>query len=458
VVRAFNSLLTGFRDDLTHPYKISHEPLENLPGKGQFLRSLAAAFNSVTHILSEDLPHALKELEQAAHISQEAGNWMGYLALQSQIAGFYMIQGKLRAADAKYKQMLEFVDDDQSAPLPVTGLAYIGKGDLLREWNELDAAMRYLEKGAELIKTEEINILYAYINLAKARQAQGDVEGALEEIQRAVETARQFDISSLDDRYVSIFQARLWITQGNLVAATGWMQKRGLDRDFRAEALEERGSRPFLSVFLRGLELNTLARLHLASGQSAQALEILDPLVPSLEKQKFISLVIEALVLQALACQAQAQGDCALSALERALALAEPEGYMRIFLDEGEPMRSLILAGRSWVGKQDRHPFDPVQVRLMAYMDRLLSAFPIVANYIPQSKIFNQQSSISTPLTARELEVLQRIAAGLSNQEIADQMILALSTVKSHVHNIYRKLGVTSRTLAAARARELHLL
>jgi LuxR family maltose regulon positive regulatory protein len=170
--------------------------------------------------------------------------------------------------------------------------------------------------------------------------------------------------------------------------------------------------------------------------------------------------VIEILVAQALAHQAQGSTSQAFASLERALTLAKPEGYVRIFVDEGEPIRLLILDFKLWIEKQSRRP----DHGLLSYTDKLLSAFERPTATLQstttnlKSAIDNPKSELIEPLSQRELEVLRLIAQGLSNAEISQRLFLALSTIKGHNLRIFAKLQVQSRTEAVARARELGLL
>ena len=163
--------------------------------------------------------------------------------------------------------------------------------------------------------------------------------------------------------------------------------------------------------------------------------------------------VIQILLLQALVYQAQDNLPHALAPLERALALAEPEGYVRIFVDEGESMRLLILDFRLLIEKESR---DQAR-KLIGYIDRLLAAFARPAS-IPQSKIDNLKSTMVEPLSERELEVLRLLRTDLNGPEIARELVVSLSTLRTHTQNIYAKLGVNNRRAAVRRAEELDLL
>jgi LuxR family maltose regulon positive regulatory protein len=182
------------------------------------------------------------------------------------------------------------------------------------------------------------------------------------------------------------------------------------------------------------------------------ALALLLPHRQKLEEKGWVDRLLDTLVLQALALHGQGETDPARQVLAEALTLAEPGGYIRLFVDEGERMRLLFLDFRSWIEKQsgDR-PYT-----LQGYVDKILDAFS-PSEVVPGSTTANQQSDLIEPLSQRELEVLQLICQGFSNQEICQRLFLALDTVKGHNRRIFEKLQVHSRTEAIARARELNL-
>jgi LuxR family maltose regulon positive regulatory protein len=245
----------------------------------------------------------------------------------------------------------------------------------------------------------------------------------------------------------------VWVAQGRLGEALDWARERGLSVSDAPH-------------YLREFEHITLARVLLARYTSdradrslLEAMGLLERLLQAAEEGERTGSVIEILVLQALAHQMQGDIPAALAPLERALSLAEPEGYTRIFVDEGPPMAVLLARLHEHARKRPRAALTNVP---LAYMERLRallrgervqegtsSAAPSAA--APAQPLLD-------PLTERELEVLRLIAAGLSNRAIAARLVLALSTVKSYVNTIYGKLQVESRTQAVARARALHLL
>jgi LuxR family maltose regulon positive regulatory protein len=191
---------------------------------------------------------------------------------------------------------------------------------------------------------------------------------------------------------------------------------------------------------------------------------MLTQLLVAAETMGWMSHVIEGFLLQAIVCQAQRERDVARNALRRALTLAEPEGYLRLFVEEGEAVRVLLVAFRLWIVRQ---PQDEQQERLSAYIDKLLSAFGSEPNAkgsqtdLEPLAIQNPKSEVQNlvePLTERELEILRLVNNGFSNNEIASQLIVTVGTVKKHINNIFGKLGVSSRTQALVCARVLNLL
>ncbi len=214
------------------------------------------------------------------------------------------------------------------------------------------------------------------------------------------------------------------------------------------------------SATLREFEHITLARALIAADKSDreagsldQAARLLERLLQAAETGGRLGSAIQILLLQALAFQAQDKLPQALAALERALTLAEPEDYVRSFVDEGEALRWLMADFRLTIKKlspQDTHP-------LRGYVERLLAAFPEPREAHPKSKIQNLKSEMIEPLSERELEVLKLLRSELSGPEIAAQLMVSLNTLRTHTKNIFNKLGVNNRRAAVRRAEQLDL-
>jgi LuxR family maltose regulon positive regulatory protein len=238
-------------------------------------------------------------------------------------------------------------------------------------------------------------------------------------------------------------RARLQLAQGDLEAAMAWAANSGLSPE------DAEVGHPGW----REVEYLALARVLDAQGRHAEALSLLDRLLQSAEAQERDGSAIAILAIQALVNQAQGNRTRALECLERALALAEPEGYIRVFVDEGDPMRLLLADLQSNLRQKIGATVDHGSPRLLAYANKVLAAFAG-----PDPAVTPKSESSTDSLNEREMEILRLIHAGLTNQEIADQIVIAVSTVKWHVNHLYAKLGVHTRTQALARAKELGLL
>jgi LuxR family maltose regulon positive regulatory protein len=441
-VAAIRGMIATFQGEARHSIDLSRRALELLPQESLFLRSLAAWNLGMSHFVNGDIETGMRAFEEAARIGQEAGNLLVAVVALCPLAEFSMFDGQLDKAQAMYEQALKLATDEWGKLLPIAGMALIGLGELRRERNDLEAAARYLEQGIELsLKWGEISAFDGYIALARVQFAQGEFRRAQETMAKAQQLAVRFDSSEFDDILVGVHQARLCIALGDLEAATRWARERGLlQRPPFEPARGEAGGLYF--YILREFEHLALARLHIAQGRPDVALEVLAPLLAPAENLKRRGSVIEISILRALALQAQGQVSSALVALERALTLAQPENYVRIFVDEGEPLAQLLYQAA-------RRNLAP------GYTGRLLAAFPASKSAPPRQE---SPAALVEPLSERELEVLALIAEGLSNQEIAQRLFISLRTVKWHASNIYGKLGVSNRTQAVTRARALGVL
>jgi LuxR family maltose regulon positive regulatory protein len=238
-------------------------------------------------------------------------------------------------------------------------------------------------------------------------------------------------------------RARLQLAQGDRKAAEVWAANSGLSPD------DPEASHPGL----REEEYLSLARVLNAEGRQAEALFLLERLWQAAEAEERMGSAIVIRILQGLIMQAQGNTVRALAFLERALVLAEAEGYVRVFVDEGEPLRALLYDFRSLRLTRLSATPDDRSRRLLAYANKLLAAFPLTGMLVPP-----QLEPHLEPLSERELEVLRLIATGASNRDVADTLVVAVTTVKKHVSNILSKLNSSSRTQAVAEARALGLI
>jgi LuxR family maltose regulon positive regulatory protein len=348
------------------------------------------------------------------------------------LADLELRRGRLQNASGYWKKALTAIQEPENwgrLELPLIGWVYIRMGELLYEWNQLAEAWEHLSRGLERVELGgDVRAMIAgYLAAGRLKLTKGDVEAAdgyLERARPLVEQAQFPEWSARFDR----LQLELWLAQDRLRGAVDWadqMLARGFEGQPETEAAQ-------LAV----------ARVLIAKGDTPsgdQALALLARLLKSAEAEGRTGVVIEALALQALARQAQGRQPEALVLLERALRLAEPEGYLRIFADLGLPFGRLLQAARARAVMPD-------------YVERLLAAFGPGATAPPGA------AALPEPLTEREMEVLRLLAAGLTYREIAERLVVSPETVKKHSGNIYGKLGAGNRTQAVARARELDLL
>jgi LuxR family maltose regulon positive regulatory protein len=439
-----DAMIASLRGDLRHGVELAHRALEFLPEDRLFLRNIAASHVRAGHLASGDVPAAIQAFGETARKSQKAGNLMVTGMALRRVAELHAIGGRLHKARAFYEQALESAVDGKGRPLPVAGMALIGLGGLFREWNDLEAATRHLTKGIELVgRWGELWSIEGYIFLAHVKQALGDVDGARAAIQSAQQQAIQFDASEMDDIIVAGHQARLSVAQGNLEAATQWVEERGLDRGIGSgdSGAEDKITASYYS--LHEFELTTLARVHIAQGRLDEALAVLKPLLQAAERLGRMGSAIEILALQALALRAQGDALQATTLLRRALSLAEPAGYVRTFIDEGAPMGELL---RQMAARGTR----------LDYVSKLLAA--LESETADERRTPAVAVPLVEPLSGRELQVLRLLTTSLSSTEIAGELLIAVSTVRSHIKSIYGKLNVHRRMEAIQRAKELGLL
>ncbi len=466
-VATLRSFMAAWQGQLSRASDLAREALAELPEEESFLRSLAVWNLGIAHLLRGDMDTGSQILENLARIGQRAGNAMAAVSALSHLAEIQMSQTHLYRAKELYQQALELAQDPQGRPLPIAGMPLTGLGELYREWNDFEAAERYLTEGIELVKQwGEFAALDGHIALARLRQAQDDQEGARAALETARQIAIQFDLTDLDDLLVAIHQVRLWIVQGNLQAAIRWLEERGFHLEQEGAPTSDRSAahlmplppldcldeEQFLYQQMHRYECLLAARVLLKQDRPRQALALLEPQAKLLEEQgRGVSRrMIEVQNLRALALLAEGEIQAALESLEQALSVAKAGGYVRIFVDEGEPMLRLLRhsASRGIAPEYAR--------KLIAAGEQRAEQGVQVAAPHPLAQAMAAQPLIE-PLSEREMDVLRLLATGMSNPEIGQELFIATSTVRSHLKNIYGKLNVHKRWDAVHRAEELGL-
>jgi LuxR family maltose regulon positive regulatory protein len=430
------------QSNIPRAIELCQNALNLLPEDNPLILGFATFYLGLSEMRSGHMKEAERIFIKASSLSLQADNIM--LAMYG-LAFLSIIQISLGCLSEAYEtsqSMLRIPTERLRHAPPVASLAYGGLALLHYEWNDLNAAERYSRLGIEAgrlsgMKSLEISCYRILANTLQAQHNPGGVDQVLRQI------------AYLDDQlpnpirtfHSAALEARLKLRQGYTEMAIYWAETCGLH------------SEDTVLPFLHEMEYLVLARVLIAQGQFGAVLELLARLLQAAETNHRRGSVIEILTLQAMARQKQGDLPRALDTIEHALILAEPEGYVRIFVDEGNPVLALLTDLQSITSHKTNPVVDNASLRLLAYIDRLLVAFPQTAPLASQ-----QAEIVIEPLSERELEVLRLIAEGASNREISIRLVIANPTVKRHISNIFNKLGVGSRTQAVAVGRKLGLL
>jgi LuxR family maltose regulon positive regulatory protein len=361
----------------------------------------------------------------------------------SNLARLQLLQGRLHQAAVTIERAAQLAPGHGGLQALINGADYYFiLGDLQREWNQLDRAEQQLVQGMGLVKetatADAEMITRGYLALARLQQARGESAQAIATLDAFAQVADQRGFAPILLVHGAAVQAQVELAQGNLAAAIHWAETSGLSE---ASDLSYPREQEYLALVRVRI---AQGREHPASPFLSQALVLLERLHEDTEAKMRMRSMLEILLLRALALQAQGTHTEALTALGRALLLAEPEGYIRLFLDEGTPMLALLRqAQRRKVASEC----------VMTLLEAAGEPRGTVSD-LPSSR----SSPLVEPLTAREREVLRLLMDGASNREIAAYLVLSINTVKKHILNLCGKLGVQSRMQAAARARTLNLL
>ena len=433
--------------------KYARRVLEMARDDDDFQRGAASALLGLASWTSGDLETAYRTYAEGMAHLQKVGFISDAIGGSIALADIRITQGRLHEAMSIYQRGLQLAKDKGLPELRGTADMYVGMSELHREYHDLKSAMQHLLQSQELGEFAGFpqNPYRWHVAMARIRTDQADLDGALD----LLDEAERLYVSDFypNVRPIAAWRARVWVAQGKLEEARAWARQQGLSAGDELS-------------YLREFEYITLARIFLSgprNGHSDRSLPdavgLLARLLTAAEQGGRTGSAIEILILQALAYRRQGDIPGSLAALERALQHAEPQGYVRMFLNEGEPMRSLLQDLRSTIESRSRGLADP----LVAYMDKLLDAFAR-SSAVPQSAmptIETQRSKMEIlvePLSQRELDILRLFNTELSGPEIAQELVIALSTVRTHTKSIYSKLNVNSRRAAVKRAMELGLI
>jgi LuxR family transcriptional regulator, maltose regulon positive regulatory protein len=434
-----------FSGDIPQAVSLARQALDLLPEAEMIPRAGALVTTIRSYLVSGDVTPATEhEVAASSAFIRTTDNLFATVSSMTLLARLHVLQGRLRQAAATYAQVVQVVPQPEVLQTAFSSLFYyFGLGDLLREWNDLDAAEQHLRQGMALIKetltVEPFVAVLGCTTLARVQQARGNTREALAALDALARLAQQRHFPLHLVTQGNAVRAQLELAQGNLEVAIRWADSSGLSSEDNDLSYPHQG------------EYLALVRVRIAQAHGdpegpvlQDVLSLLDRLFLDAEAKARLSSMLEILVLCALAQEAQRDRTSALSTLERALVLAEPEGYIRLFVDEGVPMLALLRHAR-------------MRSAVPGYVATLLSAFG-EQDVSDLRLISPRPDSLLEPLTGREREVLHLLLEGASNREIAHRLVLSVNTVKRYVYNICGKLGVQSRTQAIVRARVLNLL
>jgi LuxR family maltose regulon positive regulatory protein len=437
-IALLRAVLARLRGDAALAADCNRQALAQLGEDDWLLRSFVRWNQAAADWQAGRLGPAERGLAEVLAERRAAGEFFaGFLAMRScyDLGEVQRAQGNLDAALATYRQALEGAGE--SSQTAHAGLAHVGLAQVLYERNELTAAFDHATRGVTLCRQLAFTTPLAagLAMLARIRQAEGDAAGALE----AMGEAGQAGLSPPVIAMLNPVRARLLLAQGDVAAAAKWAEATGLSPDDEPD-------------YPREPEHLVLARVLLAQNDPGPALALLQRLLDAAASQGRAGSIIEIQALRALALAACGDHASALGALAEALTLARGPGHVRVFADEGAPMRALLtqLAAARPGRQHAAGRIDP------GYLAALLRACQGVVP--PPRRAAAAAPGLLEPLTDRELEVLRLLAAGKSNQRIARDLVVALDTVKKHVTHVLGKLGAANRTEAAARARQLGLI
>ncbi len=412
--------------------------LKELDQDDDYFRGMATWIMGVYHALQQDVQGALSMLEKLSSSLDLEYYPMLNVLLLSQIAHVHARLGNFSQAETIYEQALNSAKDRQGNLIPIAGEALMGYGDLLREQNRLDQATDMILDGIELTyQWRKVAAIEGYLFLARVKQLQNNFFSANAALEKAMKLAIEYDAIEIDDRMVAMWQARLWCFEGKTHLVERWIQQSSLSDTVESFIV---GGIFNLENYLQARENMVLARYKLLTQRHEQALSLTDQLLAVFEEYGRLDLLIELYLLRCLIFHRTQQTEKSLSALGKAIDLSESGGFIGVFLEGGPELQEIIR-------------FYCQSVPAPLYAQRLLEAF--------QEKTMVQEvkpQPLLEPLSDRELDVLKYLPSNLTTPEIADEMMISINTVRTHIKNIYQKFGVHKRSQAVIRAKDLNLI
>lgn len=439
LVLGLYAMLASMQGNIPAGLQQTQAALDIMPPDSILFRSILVDNLGILHLLHGNDRQALEAFQEAYEIGRKTENALIAVGALSNTAGLYLARGKLCDAKHHFERALKESKFSPDRYLPIASKPMIGLGDLLREQNDIENAEAYLTRGIELAQLYgEIGSIMGYLSLARIREAQYNLEAADKIMEEAQRLSRQFDSSQLDDRLVDSYRCLLWQKMGKMEKVIPWKRKM---EQRTAQITPQKLAMALNHDPLTGIELISLAKIYLAEDQPEKSMQLLNQILPKERNQITNRSVVRGLVLQAIALQKLGENEQALTVFSQSVKLAEQEGYVRAFLDEGEPVKAMLAAAH-------KNP------ETASYADYLIRSWQESETQSKQGKTIKGQDL----LTPREMDVLKLIAKGYTNKQIASTLFLALDTVKGYTRRLYTSLDAQNRADAIRIARKLGIL
>ena len=434
------SRVTAMQGDTRRAIEFCLTARENVPADNLGIQIEIGITLGFEYFLVGDFINANKTLYEIIRSGYFIKGINNSVAAYALLARIYIFQGQLHDAYDLLQKAAQLIHEADGQYLGATGLEEVGIAELLCEWNDLEAALVRIKQGLDFLpwwgKTDDIAL--AYNTLSRIHLAYGNWAEAVGAIEKAAQLIQTCSVFSEARSAIQTTQVKMWLVQGDWLAVDRW-----------AATLENHFSSHDPFRFEDELTHITQARVFIAQEKLDEAIRLLSRLEEIAQSDGRMGRLLEIMILKALAMQRMGNTAQADIALTKCLTLAEPEGYLRIFLDEGQPMQMLLAKGLAHTGAGP----------LREYAIHLLSQFDAEQQPITtaQEKA-SPAGNLVEPLSPREMEVLRLLRTDLNGPEIALECMVSLSTVRTHTQNIYAKLGVNNRRAAVRRAKELDLL
>ena len=439
--------VAAVQSDGQRTVEMCQQALVHLSEDSLILRGLAIGYLGSAYWLLGNVTAASEAINEAISLAERAENTFYALTITCLQGQLYLAQGRLYHAAAVYERVLDQAARECGAEFPSIAPAHRGLSELYLEWNNLQRATQHAERAIDLGKQggEPGALISGYLALARVRCADGDRDQTLAMIAEAEQIVLQSKLPPYSIGAIAAWRVQCALRWEDIESAVTW-------------AAHPRSAAENVPAWLQDMKSTSQARILMAKGQLSQARQVLQNLRLSAESGGRKSTTIECLALEALVLQAAGSGTDALRYLSLALSLAEPEGYIRVFCNEGSAMACLLT---TYLSKQHRDAAGQAVSR--AYVHALLAVLSQNENSTAAGEpslphVYHSTGWSVISLTARELEVLRLIAGGASNRDIASELVVSLGTVKKHLNNIFAKLDAHSRTQAVAQAREFGVL